>query len=295
MRAAERPQFLFPTGARFGEDNLILHAQSRRHAVADFAGPLSIKTVTRGLTSWRVGGRELVVDPSSFLVLNDGEKYSMDLDAPRPVETACAFFRRGFVESCAQDAVTPLEASLEDPGRPAAPLPWVSRLHSDPEGAILGRVRTMARRCAAALQPSSYEEDFLLLSESLLRLYREMRSRIARVPALKASTREELFRRLETAREYLHGNFEGPVSLDATARAACLSRYHFHRAFTRVHRKTPHAYLTEVRLARAHALLRSGRTVIEACTEVGFTSTSSFSLLFRGAYGAPPSAIRKIR
>jgi AraC-like DNA-binding protein len=292
MPAAPRPQFLFPSGARFGDDNLILHAQARRHTVTDFAGPLSIKTVTRGVTSWRAGGRELTVDPSSFLVLNEGEKYSMDIDALRPVETACAFFRRGFVESCAQDATTPVEASLDDPGRSAARLPWVSRLHTDSEGAITSRVRSMAQRCVLELEPSSHEEDFLLLSESLLRLYKEVRTRMSRLPALKASTREELFRRLETAREYLHGSFDGPVSLDATARAACLSRYHFHRAFKRAYRKTPHAYLTELRLGRAHALLRSGMTVADACAEVGFTSTSSFSLLFRGVYGAPPSTIR---
>lgn len=291
----QRPQYLFPAGARFGPDNLVLHARGRRHSVSGFAGPLSIKTVLSGVVSWNVGGRELVVDPASFLVLNAGEKYSMEIDSPRAVETACAFFRGGFVEGYAQDATTPVESSLDDPARAAPPLPWVSRLHHDSSGAILGRVRTLAERCAAQLQPSSFEEDFLLLSGSLLRLYREMKSRMARVPALKVSTREELFRRLEIGREYLHGHLEGPVSLEATAREACLSRYHFHRAFTQAFRKTPHAYLTEVRLARAHALLRSGTPVIQACTDVGFTSTGSFSRLFRAAYGAPPSAMRARR
>ena len=292
---AQRPQYLFPSGAQFNQDNLVLHARSSRHSVSGFRGPLSIKTVLRGVVSWNAGGRELVVDPASFLVLNAGEKYSMEIDSARPVETACIFFRGGFVEGCALDATTPVETSLDDPARTAPPLPWVSRLHRDPSGAILSRVRTLAARCAAQLQPSSFEEDFLLLSGSLLRLCRETKSRMARVPALKASTREELFRRLETGREYLHGNLEGPVSLEATARQACLSRYHFHRAFTLAFRKTPHAYLTEVRLARAHALLRSGAPVIQACTDVGFTSTGSFSRLFRAVYGAPPSGIRARR
>src|SRR6266545_4828006 len=96
---AGAPQYIFPAGARFAHDNLILHAQSRRHTVANFAGPLSIKTVLRGTVSWKIAGRELVVDPASFLVLNDGETYSMDVDTPRPIETACAFFRTGYVEA----------------------------------------------------------------------------------------------------------------------------------------------------------------------------------------------------
>src|SRR5438045_3348611 len=104
-----RPQYLFPDGARFGQHNLVLHARGRRHTVSGFAGPLSIKTVISGVVSWKAGGRELVVDQGSFLVLNEGEEYSMDVDAVRPVETACAFFRSGFVEAHAQDATTPVE------------------------------------------------------------------------------------------------------------------------------------------------------------------------------------------
>jgi hypothetical protein len=36
---------------------------------------------------------------------------------------------------------------------------------------------------------------------------------IARVPAAKPSTRQELFRRLEAGREFLHARVEGPASL----------------------------------------------------------------------------------
>jgi AraC-like DNA-binding protein len=291
--ARNRPGYLFPLGAQFGEDNLVLHAKSRRHKVTDLSGPCSIKTVVNGSVAWRVGGRELVVDPSSFLVLGEGEKYSMDINVPRPVETACAFFRRGFVESVAQDATTTVEASLDEPNRSAPGLPYIFRLHADPEGSIVSRAQTLARRCSGELQPSSFEEDFLLLSKSLLLLYEQIRSRLARVRAAKASTREELFRRLEIGREYIHSYASCPLSLDTVAREACLSRYHFHRLFTQVFQKTPHCYLTEVRLARAHSLLRSGIIVDEVCTNVGFSSTSSFSRLFRAQYGTSPGVVRK--
>jgi AraC-like DNA-binding protein len=294
MQTRARPvQFLFPNGARLGEDNVILHAQARRHQVTEFAGPLSIKTVLSGAVTWTVGGHALVVDPTSFLVLGDGERYSMQMDEPRPMETACAFFRRGFVEEMAQDATTRLDASLNEPTRPAPSLPFLSRLHADPERSILGAVQTMAQRCARQLQPSAFEEDFLLLSNRLLLLYRQIQSQMSRIPALKSSTREELFRRLEAGRAYVHSHVEEPISLEKVARAACLSRYHFHRAFTQVFQKTPHTYLTEVRLARAHALLRAGLPVTQVCAGVGFTSASSFSRLFRAHFGVAPSAIRK--
>jgi AraC family transcriptional regulator len=255
---------------------------------------LSIKTVVRGSVSWSVDNRELVVDPNSFLVLGDGEKYSMDMDETAPVETACIFFRKGFVEGIAQDATTPVKASLDNPDRPAPDLPYVSRLHADPEQLIIRKVQTFARRCSSELLPSSFEEDFLLLSNSLLGLYRQIQSRLARVPAVKSGTRAELLRRVEIGREFIHSHADGPLSLETVARASCLSRYHFHRIFTQVFGKTPHAYLTQIRLARAHSALRAGLPVVQVCVDVGFSSPSSFSRQFRAQYGISPAAVRRL-
>ena len=106
----KQPQYLFPGHAQFGTDNLVLHAKGTRHLVNEFPGPLSIKSVISGEVGWVVDGRNIVVDTRSFLVLGDGQKYSMNVDAPRPVETCCAFFRRGFVEQVTQDMTSPLQA-----------------------------------------------------------------------------------------------------------------------------------------------------------------------------------------
>src|SRR5207253_1085920 len=110
---------------------------------------------------------------------------------------ACAFFRSGFVEADAQDATTPLEKSLDDPVRTAPRLPFLSRIHADAGGRILRRVQTLAQRCERELQPSSFEEDFLVLSEELLLLYAEVQAQMERLPGVKRSTREEVFRRLQ--------------------------------------------------------------------------------------------------
>jgi AraC-like DNA-binding protein len=289
--SAARPQFLFPGDAQFGEANLILHARSRRHTARDFAGPLSIKTVVQGTVAWKVRGRDLIVEPGSFLVLGDGERYSMQIDAPQAVETACAFFRGGFVEEAARDATTPLQSLFDRPQHDAPALLWLSRLHHDRDSAIADRVQTMARRCQIEILPSSVEEDFLLLARDLLLLYRRVSSQIAKLPAVRRATREELFRRVESGREYLHGHAEGAVSLDTVARAACLSRYHFHRAFTQLIGQSPHVYLTDLRLGRAREVLRSGAPVAEACLAAGFTSVPSFCRLFRRRYGIAPGKL----
>jgi AraC-like DNA-binding protein len=295
MRSKEQqPQFLFPAGTQFSADNLVLWATAKRHIVTDFAGPLSIKTVQFSEVDWIVSGRRLRVDPASFLVLNEGQKYSMEIDSIVPVTTCCIFFRRGFVEEIALDATTPIHQSLDSKPRVAPALDFLSRLHSDRKRQFLERMWSLARRCSQELQPSSFEEEFLIISEHLLLLNAQTRARMARVPAAKASTRNELYRRLEIAREYMHGNLHERISLDDIAREACVSRYHLHRTFKQVFHCTPHGYLTTIRLERAKALLQAGHSALDTALALGFESPSAFSRLFRAHYGQPPSALRKI-
>jgi len=290
---SQRPQYLFPDGAQIGASNVVLHARAKQHRVSNYAGPLSIKTVLSGRVGWIVGGRQLVVDRSSFLVLSDGEKYSMDIAAAKPVETCCVFFGRGFVEQVALDATSPLQEALDNPERVGPPLPYLSALHSDRERALTTPIHTLAVRCEQALTPSAWEQDFLFLAEALLGLYEQIRSQAARVPSIRRSTREELFRKLLRGRDYMHAHASGPVSLADAARAACVSPFHFHRGFTRAFGVTPHAYLTAVRLGQARERLEAGATVLEASLEAGFSSPSAFSRLFRSQHGEPPSAIRR--
>jgi AraC family transcriptional regulator len=273
--------------APLGVRNAILCASARRHSVTDYPGPLSIKSVTGGRVAWKTGGRELLVDRDSFLVLHHGEPYSMEIDTHVPVSTLCVFFVPGFVESAAASMVSD---ELEGEG---LPLTFAQRLHSA-DTRILPRMHSIA---AAPMADQLWvDQQFLELAGDLAMLNREVERRVRRMPARRAATREELFRRVRRGQEFLHAAAGEDIGLGELAREACLSPYHLHRAFTRAFGQTPHAYRTGLRLARARRLLEtSPRTVMEVCAEVGFTSAASFTTLFRRTFGAPPSAFAKIR
>jgi len=85
----------------------------------------------------------------------------------------------------------------------------------------------------------------------------------------------------------------GAPTIERVARLAGYSRYHFIRRFDAVFGATPHQYRIDVRPARAKHLLATGRSVTEACMDVGFSSVASFSHLFRRRVGQPPSAFRR--
>jgi AraC-like DNA-binding protein len=264
--------------------NAALRARSRTHFVKDFAGPLSIKSVSEGAAAWKCAGRERLVDRDSFLVLNASEAYSMAIDSRTAVSTLCIFFRDGFVESVHASMVgRELEGEC-------APMPFLGGLHRRDER-ILPRMHAIAETGAA--DRLWLDEQYLLLACDLLRLNGEMRRRADCMPANRPATRAELFRRVRRGQEYLHASASADADLGEIARQACLSPYHFHRAFGRAFGETPHAYRNRLRLERARRMLESGgMTVTQVSGAVGFESAASFSTLFRKAFGAPPSAFR---
>lgn len=101
----------------------------------------------------------------------------------------------------------------------------------------------------------------------------------------------DVFRRLCLARDFARDHHTRAVTIEAMARVAGMSPYHFARSFRRSFGQTPRAWLTDVRLNRAKALLsRSGAHVTDVCFDVGFSSLGSFSSLFARHVGLPPSA-----
>lgn len=87
--------------------------------------------------------------------------------------------------------------------------------------------------------------------------------------------------------------FATPVALAGIARAAYLSPFHFHRAFTAAFGETPHAYRTRRRLETAARLLaEADQLIIDICLQTGFESPSSFATLFRRRFAASPRTFR---
>ncbi len=105
---------------------------------------------------------------------------------------------------------------------------------------------------------------------------------------------KDIYTRLIAAKRFMDDHYCAPLNLDLIAQRALLSRFHFHRLFCRVYRKTPHRYLTQKRMDKAKDLLAQDTPVSEVCTELGFESPASFSLLFKKEEGYAPQQYRNL-
>lgn len=99
-----------------------------------------------------------------------------------------------------------------------------------------------------------------------------------------------LYRRIVQAKLFIDRHYAEHIDLSQIADEAFFSKFHFIRLFRQAYGKTPHHYLTQVRIDNAKLLLVKGYAVADVCFLVGFDSTTSFTTLFKRHTGLSPSA-----
>ena len=105
----------------------------------------------------------------------------------------------------------------------------------------------------------------------------------------------DIYQRIVAAKVYIDANYPEAIDLEQISKQAFLSRFHFHRIFTKVYKKTPHQYLTQIRLEAAKEMLaKEGISITDVCNSIGFESLGSFSSLFRKQSGYSPQYYRNI-
>ena len=104
----------------------------------------------------------------------------------------------------------------------------------------------------------------------------------------------DIYQRIVAAKVFIDDHFQDNINLEKISQQAFLSRFHFHRLFRQVYKKTPHQYITKKRLDKAKNLLSENKPVTDVCNEVGFESIGSFSILFKKEIGFAPQYYRNM-
>jgi AraC family transcriptional regulator len=101
-------------------------------------------------------------------------------------------------------------------------------------------------------------------------------------------------RRLKRVLDYVEDHLSDDIAVADLASVACLSIFHFTRAFSSAIGVPPHRYVSQRRLERAKAMIAAGDTSIaEAAFVCRFSSQSSFTRAFRRATGMTPAGYRR--
>ena len=83
---------------------------------------------------------------------------------------------------------------------------------------------------------------------------------------------------------HVQGHLDEPLDLEALARVACFSSFHFHRVFAAMTGETIADHVRQLRLEQAALELRSGaKQVIQLALDAGYEAHEAFSRAFKTA------------
>jgi AraC-like DNA-binding protein len=231
--------------------------------------------------------RKVTASDSHFYMLNPGDQLEIDLRKKHALQTFLVAFDQTFVNHVFQGATNSDEALLDDALERTSDTPFV------PAVPFLMNAQ-ISQLLYSTLQSSQEDEILAEILIGFFPLLDDTKSRLKNLKAIKHSTREEIYRRIFVAEEFIREHLAETISLNEMAAAACLNRFHFLKLFKEMRHTTPHQYLTSLRLEQAYQQLKTGRVpVTEVCYAVGFQSPASFTHLFKRRYGCIPSALLK--
>ncbi|MGE0131259.1 MAG: helix-turn-helix domain-containing protein [Blastocatellales bacterium] len=300
MSVALKPSLLRPRNVgnpnALGKFSFIINETSRRHHWSG-VGCLSIKSFHGGEAFYDVGRGRYRVGSNSYLILNQSQPYEITVDAERAFESFCLFFEDGFAEEVLYSLNTPAAKLLDNPQAPQpASVCFFEKTYPHDDILSPALFRFKAELPNHKNDEVWINQQFHGILQRLMEVHRGVCREVESLPAMRASTREELYRRLHRAKEFIAASFDQSITIDEMAKVACLSTNHFLRTFQQAFRQTPHQFLTAQRLERAQRLLlHTDLPVTDVCLAVGFESLGSFSSLFRRKLGASPEKFRRAK
>ena len=236
-------------------------------AYEEVAGAFRASFVEAGTFDLEVGEGRWRVGPGDVMLSHPGMRYR------------AAFQGKGFSDTClsivydaANDDQFDVERSWARIDRPV--LPASNRLRY---------LRWGLRRAVERHEPMAAE----YCATQIFRAAPDRRTN----PLFSDKTFDWYAERVHAVRERLDREFAESFSISDLARSVGMSMFHFTRVFTDLVGMPPHRYRLAARLAAAHAMLRQGQGVTEACYACGFNNLSHFSRSFTRRYGAPPSHV----
>jgi len=278
------------------DDNLIVCVRARSVQYSLERATLVLRCAWDGREETVFEGRRVWVDDDCWLLVQRPGPIHARIDSESEVQSLTIVFRPGFAEDVLGALVTADDLLLSRPDRaPQLVLPFLP--HLQPHDRVVSPVIHFIRRhCEAGLDdPLWYEEQLAFLLERLLIRHRQIVDSARGLPARRAATRREIFRRVALATDFIHSSYQRQLALKDMASAACLSRHHFLRLFKTVHHMTPHEFLQRKRtLVAARLLSHTDLPVTDVVRRVGFDSRSTLFRSLRRFHGLTPRDCRRL-
>jgi AraC family transcriptional regulator len=268
--------------------NVILNVNQADCFRDNIKGPLSIFTNVHGQSIVTTDKKRTIIPEGFYYVTNQNQYYTLEASKEQPTETFNIHFGTDFVNALWQSLVNKPEYLLEKEYKTSSTaLEFHNRLNI--RKPLVNRIIAEIK-ADKSIDGIELEEKLTLLATCLLQEEKDLQKIQERIPAARASTKEEVLKRLTLTVDYIYSNYHKSLSLEDLADVCSLSKFHFLRLFKMAYQKTPGEFIDEIRITKAMEMLKKGKLEIhEVARKLGYNHSSAFSRMFRNHVGVYPT------
>lgn len=256
----------------------IKHSHLQRYFKPESASPFSVKVVLQGEERYLLNQRHYRLQKGQYLVVNADSQLQIEVESKAVVEGICLYPPKEMLLDVHASLSGNLDQMLRYPERRDASVDLLEHsfsLSSNRTGRYLGSVLPALTQSTQEGESLATEEFLMQMCEYLLLDQQDDHTGLKALPSTKTATREELFRRISAAKDFLYDNYREKVELEDLAALSCLSKYHFLRSFKSLYGLSPIQYLLGIRLEKARDLLEKRYSLSEVSGMVGFSDPSN--------------------
>lgn len=280
--AAQAARWLALRRQSLDADLALLLILSVRDEVAPFISPPGLRWMEQGEVIEQLDPLSARRDASLVQVVADGPQGRLLVAEGTSALLFCLHFTDAALRRFAQ-------AQPRADGETARLLPMTLAAHEP----IAHHALQTARRALIAASPNEGSPEFALIARGLFERQAALRARLPEVPGRNPRHRLALYIRLLRVREVLAGTPARWPAVEAMARQARLSPFHFARTYARLFDITPHQELAQSRLRMASRLLADSRlAIVDVALALGYGSRSSFTRWLKLTTGLAPTTLR---
>lgn len=282
---------------RFIQSNVVINAISKNASYDEHWGPLSTKSTIRGNEYYHVNNNKYAVTANNYLIINDGNYYSTVIDSETDVESFTINFSASFMKEALALFHEKDESLLQnfDNSSSTYKLEFIEQLylHDDIVSPIIQELYRLSQE--TIFDNQKIEEFYFILIDRLLIKRKRVLGEINKVNKVKESTKLELYKRLNKAKDYIDSFFMEDITLKDLSQICLLNQAYLLRQFKNYFNQTPRQYIIKKRMEKARLILEvdSSIPISEACLQVGYNDPSSFSKLFKHFFRLSPEKFQQ--
>jgi len=238
------------------------------------ASDISIKMVLNGIENYKLNGKSYKIDNSKFLIVNRQSKINLTINDSQDVKGICLYPSEELINDAYKSHLFSQAKLLDKPFDKTEEFHLLEKAFGYKQSRI---GKYLSNNIHSILikyknqEAIDFESFYIKIVECLIQDQLEIEGKLSGLTSIRKTTKEELFRRVSSTKDFIEDNYTQKINLNELAENAYLSKYHFSRSFKAIYQVSPYQYLLKLRIDKAQELLKKEYTISQINDIVGFS------------------------